>query len=624
MLNYTYIITAFTISLIFSLIGTPFVVKMCNTNGIYDLPNTRKVHKHAIPRLGGTLFMPSLSVGMVITLLIMYQGINKDFEIGISNVMMVVGSILIYLIGIIDDLKGLKASHKFIIQTIAALLFPLCNLMISNLHGLFGIYNIPIWVGYPLTVFIILLIVNAMNLIDGIDGLASGLACLILGSFAYLYFQLEAYLFSLISISLAGATLAFFFFNMYGKVGSLKTFMGDSGSLFLGYVIAYLAIKYQMSQEPIGFPYREESLLISFTLVFIPCIDAIRVALWRKFNGKAMFEPDKTHLHHRIMQMGLDMRQTLAVIITLFISICLINYGLYEGGLETTYIIGIDIAIYSIFVWTVVSLNIQLNEYISQQNKMRSKVKVSIITVTYNSAKTLADTIQSVLDQTHRDIEYIIVDGASTDGTLDIIKHFEPIFNGRMKWISEKDHGIYDAMNKGIAMATGDVIGTLNSDDYYTTHDVIERIIAAFNEPALDAVYGDIHFIRDGEPNKCVRYYSSKHFHPKWLRFGMMPAHPSFYCRKIIYQKVGLYKTNYKIGSDYDMMVRMFWVHHINARYLPMDFVTMRTGGASTRDIQSRCQIIKDDVRACRENGIYTNSLMICMKFFYKIFELRM
>ncbi|MBR1668503.1 MAG: undecaprenyl/decaprenyl-phosphate alpha-N-acetylglucosaminyl 1-phosphate transferase [Bacteroidaceae bacterium] len=355
-INYAYIIIAFAISLIFSLVCTPLVVKMCNTRGIFDLPNTRKLHKHAIPRLGGTLFMPSLSVGVVITLLIMYQGINQNIEIGFSNVMMVVGAILIYLIGILDDLRGLKATHKFLIQTIAALLFPLCNLMISNLHGLFGVHEIPLWISYPLTVFVILLIVNAMNLIDGIDGLASSIAFLILGSFAYLYYNLGAYLFSLISISLAGATLAFFFFNFYGKVGRLKTFMGDSGSLFLGYVIAYLAIKYQMSNEPNGFPYREESLLISFTLVFLPCIDVIRVALQRKFNGRSMFEADKTHIHHCIMQMGLDMHQTLAVILTFLVAICFINYGLYVGGLLMTYIMGIDIVIYSTFIWIIKQL----------------------------------------------------------------------------------------------------------------------------------------------------------------------------------------------------------------------------------------------------------------------------
>ncbi|MBO4430831.1 MAG: undecaprenyl/decaprenyl-phosphate alpha-N-acetylglucosaminyl 1-phosphate transferase [Bacteroidaceae bacterium] len=357
-INYIYIIIAFAISLVFSLVCTPLIVRLCNTHELFDLPNARKVHKYSIPRLGGTLFMPSLGLGAVITLIIMYQTINTNWEFRLSNVMMIIGAIIIYLFGIFDDLKGMKATHKFIIQTIAALIFPLCNLMISNLHGLFGIHEIPIWIGYPLTVFVILLIVNAINLIDGIDGLASGLAFLILGSYAYLYHELHAHLFSIISTSLAGATLAFFFFNMYGKVGRLKTFMGDSGSLFLGYVIAYLAIKYQMTQEPLGFPYREESLLISFTLVFLPCIDVIRVALWRKFNGKAMFEPDKTHIHHRIMQMGLDMHQTLAVIITLFISICLINYGLYVGELATAYIVGIDIAIYSVFIWVVGKLQL--------------------------------------------------------------------------------------------------------------------------------------------------------------------------------------------------------------------------------------------------------------------------
>lgn len=350
-LTYIYIIICFAISLVFSLVCTPLVIKLCNSHGLLDIPNARKVHKYGIPRLGGTLFMPSLGLGVIITLLIMYEDIDHPLEIGVSNVMMVVGAIMIYIIGIFDDLKGMKATHKFIIQTIAALLFPLCNLMISNLHGLFGIHEIPLWISYPLTVFVILLIVNAMNLIDGIDGLASSLAFLILGSFAYLYFNMGAYLFCLISIGLAGATLAFFFFNMYGKVGRLKTFMGDSGSLFLGYVIAYLAIKYQMSNGVHSFTYREESLLISFTLVFLPCIDVIRVALQRKFNRKDMFEADKTHIHHCIMQIGLDMHQTLAVIITMFIAFCLINYGLYVGGMQTAYIIGIDIVIYSIFIW---------------------------------------------------------------------------------------------------------------------------------------------------------------------------------------------------------------------------------------------------------------------------------
>ncbi len=249
--------------------------------------------------------------------------------------------------------------------------------------------------------------------------------------------------------------------------------------------------------------------------------------------------------------------------------------------------------------------------------------KVSIITAVYNNGKTLADAMKSVLAQTYTNIEYIIIDGASKDNTVNIIKEHEKLFGGRLKWISEKDNGIYDAMNKGIKMATGDVVGILNSDDYFTSNDVIERMVTAFDDKQLDAIYGDIHFIRDGQPDKCVRYYSSKHFRPQWLRFGFMPAHPSFYCRKEVFEKAGYYKTDYKIGSDYEMMVRLFMIHKIRAKYIPMDFVTMRTGGASTRNINSRLTLIKDDVRACRENGIYTNSLMISLKFFYKIFEFK-
>ena len=250
-------------------------------------------------------------------------------------------------------------------------------------------------------------------------------------------------------------------------------------------------------------------------------------------------------------------------------------------------------------------------------------MRVSIITATYNSAKTLRDTVDSVLRQTYPDIEYIVVDGASTDGTLDVIQEYEPVFGNRLKWISEKDNGIYDAMNQGIQIATGDVVGILNSDDYFTSNDVVERLIKEFDDSSLDAIYGDIHFIRNNKPDKCIRYYSSKKFSPGWLRFGFMPAHPSFYCRREVFQNAGLYKTDYSIGSDYEMMVRLFLKHHIKAKYLPMDFVTMRTGGASTHGVKSRLQLIKDDIRGCRENGIYTNVLMISVKFLYKIFEFK-
>lgn len=249
---------------------------------------------------------------------------------------------------------------------------------------------------------------------------------------------------------------------------------------------------------------------------------------------------------------------------------------------------------------------------------------ISIITATFNSAKTLKDTIQSVLRQTNKDFEYLIIDGGSTDETIDIVKSYESEFSGRLKWVSEKDQGIYDAMNKGIKMASGDVVGILNSDDYFTSDDILQTVDNAFKSHEIDAIYGDIHFIRDGNPQKCVRYYSSRMFRPFWLRFGFMPAHPSFYCKREIFDKAGLYSLDYKIGADYEMMVRLFKKYRIMSQYINKDFVTMRTGGASNNNVRSRITLINEDVKACKENGVYTNSLFVMLKFMYKIFEFRL
>ena len=249
---------------------------------------------------------------------------------------------------------------------------------------------------------------------------------------------------------------------------------------------------------------------------------------------------------------------------------------------------------------------------------------ISIITATFNSAKTLKDTIQSVLRQTNEDFEYLIIDGGSTDETIDIVKSYESEFSGRLKWVSEKDQGIYDAMNKGIKMASGDVVGILNSDDYFTSDDILQTVDNAFKSHEIDAIYGDIHFIRDGNPQKCVRYYSSRMFRPFWLRFGFMPAHPSFYCKREVFEKAGLYSLDYKIGADYEMMVRLFKKYRIMSQYINKDFVTMRTGGASNNNVRSRITLINEDVKACKENGVYTNSLFVMLKFMYKIFEFRL
>ena len=156
-------------------------------------------------------------------------------------------------------------------------------------------------------------------------------------------------------------------------------------------------------------------------------------------------------------------------------------------------------------------------------------MKISVITATYNSAKTLRDTIESVLKQTFTDYEYVVIDGGSTDETLDIVREYEPAFGGRLKCYSEPDDGIYDAMNKGIQLAHGEVVGLLNSDDFYSSDDILETIAVAFEQNDIDAVYADVHYVHCENTNKQIRNYSSKPFKRRWMRFGFMPAHPSFY-----------------------------------------------------------------------------------------------
>lgn len=249
-------------------------------------------------------------------------------------------------------------------------------------------------------------------------------------------------------------------------------------------------------------------------------------------------------------------------------------------------------------------------------------MKVSVITVTWNSGATLRDTLESVLRQTYPDIEHIIVDGGSTDNTMALIKEYEPRYNGRLRYICEPDKGIYDAMNKGIRMATGNVVGILNSDDFYTSDNAVETIAKKMECDDVDAVYGDIHFVNDDDLKKCVRYYSSRPFRRWWMRFGFMPAHPSFYCRREVYMKYGTFDISYKVAADFECLLRLIFIHRIKIKYLPLDFVTMRTGGASTSGMSSHKRILHDHQLAFRNNGVYSNVLFEFMRYGYKICEM--
>lgn len=250
-------------------------------------------------------------------------------------------------------------------------------------------------------------------------------------------------------------------------------------------------------------------------------------------------------------------------------------------------------------------------------------MKISIITVTYNSSSTIRDTIESVLKQEYKDYEYLVIDGGSRDATVNILKEYEPKFGGRMRWISEKDKGMYDGINKGIRMATGDVVGIINSDDFYHRTDIFDIINRAFEEDKdVQAIYGDVRFVHPDNLEKTVRYYSCKHWRPWRFRFGFMPAHPTFFTYRENFEKYGYYQYDYHIAADYELLIRHLYTNHVPAKYVPVDFMKMRIGGRSTNGWKSNVLLNREIVRACKENGIWTCMPLLFLKYFVKVFEL--
>lgn len=246
-------------------------------------------------------------------------------------------------------------------------------------------------------------------------------------------------------------------------------------------------------------------------------------------------------------------------------------------------------------------------------------MKFSIITVSINSAATIESTLSSVAGQTHSNIEHIIVDGGSTDGTLDIINRYR---SGLSHVISEPDNGIYDAMNKGLALANGEVVGILNSDDLYAGPRVIERIAGIFSDPAIDACYADLVYVRPENLEQVVRYYSGAGFIPDKFAWGWMPPHPTFFVRRALYEQYGVFKTDYKIAADFELTARFLSSHNVRYAYLPEVTVLMRTGGVSTRNLRSNWILNREILRACAENGIETSIFKVYSKYFRKVAQL--
>jgi glycosyltransferase involved in cell wall biosynthesis len=244
-------------------------------------------------------------------------------------------------------------------------------------------------------------------------------------------------------------------------------------------------------------------------------------------------------------------------------------------------------------------------------------MKFSIITVCYNSEKTIEDTIQSVLSQTYTEIEYIIIDGCSNDNTMLVVNRYKDKIS---KILSEPDLGIYDAINKGIKISTGDIVGILNSDDKFSNNNIIEIISNTFSTNSfIDIVIGNVVFI--DSKNNIKRSYSAKNWTPDKFIWGFMPPHPSFYCKRIHYDNFGYYRTDFKIGSDYELLIRFFKINNLRYKYIDIVMVMMKLGGVSTRGFSSLFKINKEILVACKINGLRTNYFMIYSKYFFKFFE---
>ena len=230
-------------------------------------------------------------------------------------------------------------------------------------------------------------------------------------------------------------------------------------------------------------------------------------------------------------------------------------------------------------------------------------MKVSIITATYNSSATIEHCIQSVIGQDYPEIEYIIVDGGSTDETISVIKDWQKR-DSRIQWVSEKDKGIYDALNKGVTMATGDVIGFVHSDDFLADPSTISKLMLKFKTGDIDGVYGNLQYVDQTNPDKVIRAWKSQPFRSNLLQHGWMPAHPTLFLKKEVYEKHGEFNLNFKIAADYDFMLRVLQDHSLSFSYLPQVITKMRMGGASNGSLKNIMNKSREDYKVMKTNGL--------------------
>lgn len=356
MANLYIIISAFVSAVILGRIIIPNILIISLRKRLFDVPDERKVHKRPIPRLGGVTFFPvilfSLCVFTAVRLMTGHGPAETSTTDLVCEFLFLTGGLtLLYIVGIADDLIGVRYRKKFLVQIISAAMFPLSGLYINNFYGLFGIYLIPAEVGIPLTMLLVVFITNAINLIDGIDGLASGLSMVALLVFGVLFVHFRMWSYAMLAFVTVGVIIPFFSYNVFGSADlGRKIFMGDTGSLTLGYILSFFVIKYCMYEPDMLLTMKTSPVLVSFSVLMVPCLDVIRVVLRRARNKRALFMPDKTHIHHKFLAMGFSPRRALVTI--QLMSACFCAFTI----IAILYMNNTLVFVIDVVVWTLLNL----------------------------------------------------------------------------------------------------------------------------------------------------------------------------------------------------------------------------------------------------------------------------
>lgn len=346
-----YVIGVLLLSSACGFVFIPAILRFCKERHIYDLPGDRKIHKDAIPRLGGIAFLPSMLLSFAMALSAL-EPIQNKVSLSLWTIYFLLALLLIYAMGIIDDVVGLNAVTKFVVQIVAACLLPLGGLYLNNLHGLLGVHEIPYWIGFPLTVFVVVFVDNALNLIDGIDGLAACLSIIALSGFCYMFAVQGVWGYSILIAGLTGVLVSFSYFNIFGKKDrNNKIFMGDAGSLTLGFILGFLSVKYSMC-NPAVISSSDSDVFMAFTMLFVPMFDAARVFIVRVWHGVSPFMADKRHIHHKLMAAGLSQHSTLFCIVGLDVFYIMLNLFMLKT-ISITMVLFIDVILFVAFNLTI-------------------------------------------------------------------------------------------------------------------------------------------------------------------------------------------------------------------------------------------------------------------------------